>query len=92
MSDLWDVALGQVLRFGKAVQDAERLAELRRRAVPHCGDCTHWMKSKECPRETTVNGWQRGPSMNGTPCLIFDPTQDHLEDVAALSAARKGKP
>lgn len=36
-----------------------------------CGDCKLWMTS-ECPREKNVNGWNRGPSMNGTICEIFD--------------------
>ena len=27
-----------------------------------CGDCSHWMKSSECPREHNVKGMSRGPS------------------------------
>jgi hypothetical protein len=82
MSDLWDMAL----RFGEAVQAAECLAELRSDAQPRCGECTHWMKSKECPREVNVNGWNRGPNVNGTPCDSFNPTKRHLENVAAFKA------
>lgn len=29
-----------------------------------CGDCDKWMKSRECPRERNVNGWNHGPSCN----------------------------
>ena len=40
---------------------------------PKCGDCSFWMKSSECPQERNVNGWNKGPSMNGTPCEKFAP-------------------
>ena len=36
-----------------------------------CGDCYFWMKSSLCPRETNVNGWNRGPSMDDWPCEKF---------------------
>ena len=37
-----------------------------------CGDCSLWMTSK-CPEEKNVNGWNRGPSMNGYTCHQFTP-------------------
>ena len=36
-----------------------------------CGDCDFWMKSSLCPEERNVNGWNKGPSMNGIPCSKF---------------------
>lgn len=47
--------------------------ELEPTPVRHkvCGDCDHWMKSSKCPREKNINGWNHGPSMNGTICDQF---------------------
>lgn len=39
-----------------------------------CGDCSFWMKSSDCPEERNVNGWNKGPSMNGIPCVKFQDT------------------
>jgi hypothetical protein len=36
-----------------------------------CGDCSHWMKSRDCPREHNVNGYSRGPSMGERKCPKF---------------------
>jgi hypothetical protein len=40
--------------------------------APRCGHCVHWMKSRECPRETNVKGWNRGPSCDALPCDKFE--------------------
>jgi hypothetical protein len=42
-----------------------------RNARPSCGNCRHWMKSRECPRERNVNGYSRGPSSGEPPCGKF---------------------
>ena len=36
-----------------------------------CGSCYWWMKSRSCPREKNVNGWNRGPSMNDPACKEY---------------------
>ena len=36
-----------------------------------CGGCYWWMKSRRCPREKNVNGWNRGPSMNSPVCKEY---------------------
>ena len=40
-------------------------------ARPRCGECEHWMKSRECPREHNVGGFSRGPSMADPTCPQF---------------------
>jgi hypothetical protein len=67
-SELWEWAG----RFSQAVHRQARIAELgaQIRKVT-CGDCSRWMKSRECPRERNVNGWNRGPSCEDLPCGIF---------------------
>lgn len=37
-----------------------------------CGDCYFWMKSRSCPKEKNINGYSRGPSMNGLICEKFE--------------------
>lgn len=39
--------------------------------LPRCGECSKWMKSRECPREKNVNGWTRGPSSGDVTCDSF---------------------
>jgi len=50
-----------------------------------CGNCNHWMKHSECPRETRNNHGRRvGPSMGAPACAQFS-----LEQwVAELKAKR----
>lgn len=46
-----------------------RLSSLGKR----CGDCSKWMKSRSCPRESTgKNGRSIGPSMDDYICQSFD--------------------
>lgn len=37
-----------------------------------CGDCSKWMKSRECPAERNVDGMSRGPSANSHKCSAFE--------------------
>lgn len=37
-----------------------------------CMDCNNWMKSKLCPREINVNGWNKGPSSDDIICNKFE--------------------
>jgi hypothetical protein len=92
--EVWDWAA----RFSQAVHRQARIAELgaQIRKVT-CGDCSRWMKSRECPRERNVNGWNRGPSCEDVPCGIFseDGRSTRLRDewraeLAALRAAAMG--
>ncbi len=55
-----------------ARQRADRANELARKIrTVACGDCDKWMKSRECPRERNVNGWNKGPSMVDPICSVF---------------------
>lgn len=40
-------------------------------ALPKCGECSHWMKSRECPKEHNVKGMSRGPSCDALACDKF---------------------
>jgi hypothetical protein len=54
-----------------------------------CGNCHNWMKSRECPRERNVNGYTRGPSMNGSPCKEYyeeDRAKANRAEAARLNA------
>ena len=54
-----------------------------------CGHCNHWMKSRQCPKERNVNGYSRGPSMNGLPCSLYaeDPAAEaYRQEARALRA------
>lgn len=47
------------------------IADALSAALPRCGECKHWMKSRECPREHNVNGMSRGPSCGAAVCDKF---------------------
>ena len=42
--------------------------------LDHCGDCSKWMISSQCPQERNINGWNHGPSMSGPICAEFSPS------------------
>jgi len=44
-----------------------------------CGQCDHWMKSRECPREHNVKGFSRGPSSGDPICGKFSITKSALD-------------
>lgn len=93
--EIWDWAA----RFGNALHRQARIAELNAQIRKvRCGDCAHWMKSRVCPRERNVNGWNRGPSCEDMPCGIFseDPQSAKLRDerraeLAVLRAAAEAQ-
>ncbi|MCL8299415.1 hypothetical protein [Pseudomonas mosselii] len=65
-------------------------ARIQSRAKPRCGNCDHWMKSRECPAEKNVNGMSRGPSCEGFACAQFKPcpsTQRMFEKMLAENEA-----
>lgn len=68
----FDAILNAVLDIGRIGQ----VRDLRRRIVGlrqiHCGDCSHWMKSSQCPKERNVNGRNRGPSCEDRICEKFE--------------------
>lgn len=60
------------------------ISDAIRSALPKCGDCSHWMKSRECPREKNVKGMSRGPSCNDSTCDKF--AAKNAETAARLEA------
>lgn len=64
--------------FIDAMTKVSRLADLRAERArlahgmrPRCGNCDHWMKSSECPKEVNVKGRSQGPSCEGIACKSF---------------------
>lgn len=49
--------------------EAKRLAKAF--SENKCGNCAYWMTSI-CPKETNVNGYKKGPSMNEIGCSKFE--------------------
>jgi hypothetical protein len=82
--EIWDWAK----RLSEHTHRLHDMRELRRdiaRIGRECGGCDNWMKSRICPREKNVNGWNRGPSMT-------DPVMNCQTFVQAPSEiARKGE-
>lgn len=72
--------------MSEAQQRADKLAELRQRAVKNCGNCDHWMKSSRCPLEKNVKGQTQGPSCNHYPCGKFEGSRRYHESVAEYKA------
>lgn len=56
-------------------------------AWPKCGECSKWMKSRECPREHNVKGMSRGPSSGDGACDKFVARDDAT--AARIEARRK---
>lgn len=54
----------------------QRLAELQKRSREVCGNCKHWMKRPQCPREPGIGSGKPGPSISGRPCDKFTRTAD----------------
>lgn len=74
--ELWDWAAKASKFIHDEARRKELLAQIRKVT---CGDCQHWMKSRECPRERNVGGFSRGPSMNGPICEKFSETPQSVE-------------
>ncbi|MFA7628603.1 MAG: hypothetical protein WCY37_04350 [Candidatus Dojkabacteria bacterium] len=47
-----------------------------------CGDCYHFMKSSECPKEVNVGGFNRGPSINSRACEKLEPESKYKNSPA----------
>lgn len=47
------------------------ISDCLRSMLARCGDCSHWMKSRECPRERNADGMSRGPSCGAIVCDQF---------------------
>lgn len=61
-------------RLSEYTQRADKMRQLREAifmAGRACGDCSKWMKSRECPKERNVNGQTRGPSCKAPICADF---------------------
>ncbi len=86
--EIWDWAT----RLSKRVHTVQRLreidADLAGIRAGRCGDCDHWMKSRECPREANANGMSRGPSMNAPKCGEYVAKAWVLERKGKLEAER----
>jgi len=98
VTDLRD-DLGRMVNAIGKISSLRELSDMVDRAreatVPKCGRCSHWMKSRICPREKNVNGISKGPSCNALPCDKFQWDEFHKTLIVkqrvdrALSFARK---
>ena len=66
-------------RFSLLTQLKDKLVEALQTAKPECGNCQHWMKSSSCPREETINGYKKGPSMGAPVCAKFKIEQSAVD-------------
>lgn len=72
----------------RTVQLSYELSMALKSALPRCGECYWWMKSRDCPREHNVKGMSRGPSCNDATCDKFK-----AKDAATAAAvAERWKP
>lgn len=83
----FDKAIDAMGRFSLLAQLKDKLVEVLQTAKPECGNCYHWMKNRDCPREQNVDGRQRGPSMSAPACSKFKIEQSALD----LRAKRIGE-
>jgi hypothetical protein len=73
--------MGDIDRIIDSAGEISLLAQLRDKVVValnvdrrECGNCSHWMNSRECPREKNTNGRRSGPSMSSAACDKFSIT------------------
>jgi hypothetical protein len=63
-------AMGRVSALADFQERGRRIREMQ---TPKCGSCSHWMKSRSCPREVpTVRGRNTGPSCEDRPCSKYE--------------------
>lgn len=70
--------MDQIDKMVDALTKVARLSDLKgkrahavQRSKPRCGNCSNWMKSRQCPKEVNVNGRSQGPSCEGFACPSF---------------------
>ncbi len=55
MSNMADQVFGAFTEFSDAIHKLDKEREIRERirsvTAERCGNCNHWMKTRECPRE-----------------------------------------
>lgn len=68
----------------KAQVHIDERNRLLHEARPKCGNCRFWM-TRKCPKEKNVNGRNRGPSMNGLSCRLFEESW-HVDDLRKLAS------
>jgi hypothetical protein len=58
-------------RISLIAQLRDKVAYALKAYNKRCGDCVHWMKSRDCPLERNVKGYSRGPSCDAPVCSKF---------------------
>lgn len=90
MTDLrtqFDKAIDAIGVFSLLTQLKDKVTEAAQTAPRECGNCNHWMKRPDCPREGGLGTAVGGPSMSGLPCFKFSMKQSVLD----LQAQRLGE-
>lgn len=67
----WDRFLYIDGKLGEARGEIDAAIRWDKAAGKRCGNCTKWMKSRECLKEHNVDGISRGPSMDAPACDQF---------------------
>lgn len=88
---LWQRFLDADLERTTRLARRDRINQIEHALRERCGNCDHWMKSSQCPRERNVNGYSRGPSCDELPCTKFarapwreKPLRDELAELRKL--------
>lgn len=84
--DLWDAFEQAAQRISNQAQLRDLVAIVNNFTRRECGHCEHWMKSKQCPKEVNVNGWNKGPSMSEPPCAKYEVKQYVQREAAERQA------
>ena len=62
---------GKARRMSRTIKLSYEISMALTSALPRCGECYFWMKSRDCPRERNINGMSRGPSCDDSTCDKF---------------------
>lgn len=76
-------ASGRLTGYQVNMDEANRL---EREAIPKCGNCYWWMKSRDCPIDDQKRGF---PSCNHHSCGKYQETTDVARMRKAAAEARK---
>lgn len=81
-----DRIFGTASRLSALSQAAQLMRDANAVGRRECGNCAHWMKKSDCPREVgdSFSGRSRGPSSADLACSDFK----ILPAFAALNAKR----
>lgn len=88
----FDAIFDGIMKFSKAVHAADErrkeIARLIEQSSKLCGNCRHWMKSRDCPIDDQRKGY---PSCQHYGCSKFTPTNNAVFAAERLKAMLSSK-